>query len=261
MTTEAATPTHASSEPVVVPRHVAIIMDGNGRWAQSRGKSRQAGHKAGTENIRRVIERFAARGVQYLTLYAFSTENWSRPRREVGALMKVLALALRNEVENFHKNNIRLVHIGRLDALPSDLQRQVQSALDLTRDNTRMTVCVAFNYGGRDEIVQAVRRIVAEGLSPDQIDEATISDHLYTAGIPDPDLVIRTAGELRLSNFLLWQSSYAEIYVTDAYWPDFDGDEVDRALADFAGRQRKFGKVEDDAPPKRRILGRKKASG
>ncbi len=227
----------------MLPRHVAIIMDGNGRWAKARGKSRQAGHRAGTENIRRVIERFAARGVQYLTLYAFSTENWNRPRREVGALMRVLALALRNEVENFHRNNIRLLHIGRLDGLPPALQKQVRAALDLTRDNTAMTVCVAFNYGGRDEIVQAVRRIAADGVPPEHIDEALISSYLYTAGVPDPDLVIRTAGEMRLSNFLLWQASYAELYVTPVYWPDFDAEEVDRALAEYARRTRKFGAV------------------
>lgn len=226
-----------------IPRHIAIIMDGNGRWAQQHGRSRQAGHKAGTENIRRVIERFAAHGVGYLTLYAFSTENWNRPRREVNALMRVLALALRNEVENFHKNNIRLLHIGRLDGLPAALQKQVRDALELTRDNTRMTVCVAFNYGGRDEIVQAVRRIVADGFSPDQVDESLIGSHLYTAAVPDPDLVIRTAGEMRLSNFLLWQASYAELYVTPVLWPDFGSEEVDAALTEYARRTRKFGAV------------------
>ena len=251
MVTEAA-PTPAQSEQGAVPRHVAIIMDGNGRWAQERGKSRQAGHRAGTENIRRVIEQFAARRVEYLTLYAFSTENWSRPRREVQALMRVLALALRNEVENFHKNNIRLLHVGRLDGLPDALQQQVRAALDLTARNTRMTVCVAFNYGGRDEIVQAVRRIAAEGVPPDRIDEALISSYLYTTGVPDPDLVIRTAGELRLSNFLLWQSAYAELYVTPVYWPDFGAEEVDRALADYARRTRKFGAVSGENGPRLR---------
>ena len=245
-----APPPDAGARPI--PRHVAIIMDGNGRWAQERGKSRQAGHKAGTENIRRVIERFAQHGVQYLTLYAFSTENWGRPRREVSALMRVLALALRNEVENFHRNNIRLLHIGRLDALPEVLQQQVGKALELTRDNTRMTVCVAFNYGGRDEIVQAVKRIVAEGVPIERIDEELIGSYLFTAGVPDPDLVIRTAGEMRLSNFLIWQASYAEIYVTPAYWPDFDSAQVDLALDDFARRTRKFGAVPSPTSPPRR---------
>jgi undecaprenyl diphosphate synthase len=230
-----------------MPRHVAIIMDGNGRWAQSRGKSRQAGHRAGTENIRRVIERFAGHGVECLTLYAFSTENWARPRREVSALMRVLALALRNEVENFHKNGIRLRHLGDLSALPGPLQRQVRDALDLTRDNTRMTVCVAFNYGGRDEIVRAVRRIVAEGVPADAVNEALIGAHLDTEGIPDPDMVIRTAGELRLSNFLLWQAAYAEIYVTPVFWPDFDAEQVDAAVSEYARRTRRFGAVEEPA--------------
>lgn len=238
-----------STPDLSIPRHVAIIMDGNGRWAQARGKSRQAGHKAGTENIRRVIEQFARHGVQCLTLYAFSTENWSRPRREVSALMRVLALALRNEVENFHKNNIRLRHIGNLDALPQQLQKQVRDALQLTNDNTRMTVCVAFNYGGRDEVVRAVRRIAAEGIPPEAINEGTLSANLDTAGLPDPDMVIRTAGELRLSNFLLWQAAYAELYVTPVYWPDFDAEQVDRALAEYASRTRKFGAVPNAAQP------------
>lgn len=254
MTTTAPAPQATAPAPFpTVPRHVAIIMDGNGRWAQERGKSRQAGHRAGTENIRRVIERFAQHGVEYLTLYAFSTENWSRPRREVAALMRVLALALRNEVDNFHKNNIRLLHIGDLTPLPEQLQRQVRDALELTRNNTRMTVCVAFNYGGRDEIVRAVRRIVAEGVPPDQIDEALIAAHLDTAGMPDPDLLIRTAGEMRTSNFLLWQASYAELYVTPVYWPDFDATQVDLALASYARRTRKFGAVARATPTTPRL--------
>jgi undecaprenyl diphosphate synthase len=239
-----------SSSPGAIPRHVAIIMDGNGRWAKARGKSRQVGHRAGTENIRRVIEQFAAHGVEVLTLYAFSTENWNRPRTEVSALMRVLALALKNEVENFHKNNIRLLHVGNLDPLPKSLRNQVQKALDLTASNTRMTVCVAFNYGGRDEIVQAMRRIVADGIPPERIDEPLISSYLYTAAVPDPDMVIRTAGGMRLSNFLLWQASYAELYVTEALWPDFNAEEVDRALAEYARRTRKFGMVVDDDTPR-----------
>jgi undecaprenyl diphosphate synthase len=245
-----AEPTLPAPEPAGnVPRHVAIIMDGNGRWARARGKSRQAGHRAGTENIRRVIEQFAAHGVQVLSLYAYSTENWSRPPREVSALMKVLALALKNQVANFHRNNIRLMHLGRLDPLPTALRKQVTEALALTANNTRMTVCVAFNYGGRDEIVQAVRRIVAEGTPAEQVDEALLSAHMYTAGLPDPDLVIRTAGEVRLSNFLLWQAAYAELYSTPAYWPDFNADEVDRALEEYARRTRKFGAVVEEQQP------------
>ena len=251
MTIDQAQPADRSSG-TALPRHVAIIMDGNGRWAQARGKSRQAGHKAGTENIRRVIEQFAQRGVPYLTLWAFSTENWNRPPTEVKALMRVLALALRNEVENFHKNNIRLLHIGRLDPLPPVLRRQIQDALDLTQHNNRMTVCIAFNYGGRDEIVHAIQRIIADGVPAEMVDEALVSSYLFTAGVPDPDLIVRTAGELRLSGFLPWQSVYAELHVTEKYWPDFDADEVDRALDAYAQRVRKFGKVEEEAPKRGR---------
>jgi undecaprenyl diphosphate synthase len=249
-----AAPTDTTDSPSVLPRHVAIIMDGNGRWATARGRSRQVGHKAGTENIRRVIEQFAARGVQYLTLWAFSTENWSRPPAEVQALMRVLALALKNEVENFHKNNIRLLHIGDLEPLPKALREQVRSALKLTEANTRMTVCVAFNYGGRAEIVQAIRRMIADGVAPSAVTEDLVSSYLYTAGVPDPDLVIRTAGELRLSGFLPWQSTYSELFVTDRYWPDFDAAAVDEALTTYAQRVRKFGAVvdADDSKPKRK---------
>ncbi len=249
MTATAATTAH---EPAAIPRHVAIIMDGNGRWAEARGKSRQSGHRAGTENIRRVIAQFAQRGVGYLTLYAFSTENWSRPAGEVRALMKVLALALRKEVKNLHKNNIRLLHFGHLDALPDDLRAQVLEALDLTAANTGMTVCVAFNYGGRDDIVQAIRRIITSGVPADAVDEALVSSNLFTAGIPDPDLVIRTAGELRLSNFLIWQASYSELYATPVLWPDFDAEQVDLALSDYARRTRKFGAVQGSPNRRRR---------
>ncbi len=238
-----------------IPRHVAIIMDGNGRWARARGKSRQYGHRAGTENIRRIIEQFAARSVPYLTLYAFSTENWSRPPAEVRALMRVLALALKNEVANFHRNNIRLVHIGDLDPLPKVLRRQVVDSLALTANNTRMTVCVAFNYGGRADIVHAIRGIIAEGIPAEQVDDAVVGAHLYTAGIPDPDLVIRTAGEVRLSNFLLWQAAYAELYSTPVLWPDFDAEQVDRALEEYARRTRKFGAVVDPPPARGRRAG------
>ena len=212
-----------------VPRHVAIIMDGNGRWAAERGLSRQAGHRAGTENIRRIIETFGERGVEVLTLYAFSTENWTRPRREVKAL---------------HQNGVRLVHVGSLEPLAPELRKKVEDAIELTKDNDRMTVALAFNYGGRTEILDAVRRIVADRIKPDRIDESLFASYLYTAEIGDPDLVIRTAGEMRISNFLLWQSAYAEFYATPTYWPDFDVTEIDRALAAYALRERRFGGVE-----------------
>jgi undecaprenyl diphosphate synthase len=219
-------------------------MDGNGRWAKERGLSRQAGHRAGTENIRRIIQTFGERGVQVLTLYAFSTENWTRPRREVGALMRLIPRVINREIKELHKNGVRLVHIGSLEPLEPKIREKVQQAIDLTRDNTRMTVALAFNYGGRAEIVDAVRRIISEGMPPDRIDETAFASYLYTAEVGDPDLVIRTAGEMRLSNFLLWQSAYAEFYATPAYWPDFNEDEIDRALDAFAQRRRKFGGVE-----------------
>ncbi|MHB8577947.1 MAG: polyprenyl diphosphate synthase, partial [Dehalococcoidia bacterium] len=181
-----------------VPRHVAIIMDGNGRWAQGRGLSRKAGHEAGSENIRRVIRRFAEQGIECLTLYAFSTENWTRPRQEVNFLMRIIGRSIKREVMQLHEGNIRVRHLGRLDVLSRGLQKQVREAEELTARNTRMTVCIAFNYGGRAEIVDAVRRIVAEGISPEAVDEPLIASHLYTEGLPDPDLIIRTAGEMRL---------------------------------------------------------------
>src|SRR5687768_3967199 len=190
-----------------VPRHVAIIMDGNGRWAQERGLSRQAGHRAGTENIRRVIQTFAERGVKYLTLFAFSTENWKRPRREVNPLLRLTSRVIDRELDALHKNGVRLLHLGSLDPLPSELQRRVRAAIDLTKDNTGLTVCVAFNYGGRAEIVEAARQIIRDGLNPEQLSEDVFGDYLNTNRLPDPDLVIRTAGEMRLSNFLIWQAA------------------------------------------------------
>ena len=223
------------------PRHVAIIMDGNGRWAAARGLSRTAGHRAGTENIRSLIQAFGERGVSWLTLFAFSTENWNRPRREVAGLMTLLTRTIRKEVQPLHKAEVRLHYIGRLDVLNDRLRRQIEEAVALTRHNDKMTVCVAFNYGGRSELVDAVKRIVAAGLPAEAIDEATIAQHLYTAGLPDPDLIIRTGGEMRLSNFLLWQAAYAEYHTTPTYWPDFATADIEEALAAYAGRVRKYG--------------------
>jgi len=216
-------------------------MDGNGRWAKERGLSRQAGHRAGTENIRRIINYLGERGVPYLTLYAFSTENWVRPRPEVRALMQLVARVIKREIKELHERGVRLVHLGRLDNLAPSLRRQVLDAIDLTKGNTEMTVAVAFDYGGRAEIVDAVRRIIADGLTPAQVDEEMISSYLYTAGVPDPDLVIRTAGEMRLSNFLIWQAAYAEYYSTPTYWPDFGPENIEEALRAYAGRERRFG--------------------
>ncbi len=216
-------------------------MDGNGRWAKERGLSRQAGHRAGTENIRRIIRYLGERGVSYLTLYAFSTENWSRPGPEVRALMQLVGRVIKREIKELHERGVRLRHLGRLDNLSPSLRRQVVDALELTKDNKGMTVAIAFDYGGRAEIVDAVRRIIADGLTPDRVGEDVMSSYLYTAGMPDPDLVIRTAGEMRLSNFLIWQAAYAEYYSTLTYWPDFGPEQLEEALQAYARRERRFG--------------------
>ncbi|MCL6643655.1 MAG: isoprenyl transferase, partial [Dehalococcoidia bacterium] len=224
-----------------IPRHVAIIMDGNGRWATQRGLPRAAGHRAGTENIRRVIERFADHGVQYLTLYAFSTENWNRPQREVRALIRLLRYFIRRELDNLHRNGIRLQMLGHIETLPEWLQQQVRDAIELTRENDRLVLNICFSYGGRDDIVMAIRGMLADGVRAEEVTEELVSRYLMTAGMPDPDLVIRTAGEQRISNFLLWQSAYAELYFTDTYWPDFGREDTDIALAEYGRRKRKFG--------------------
>ena len=224
-----------------LPEHVAIIMDGNRRWAQQNGVSRQQGHRAGAENIRQVIETFALYEIPVLSLFAFSTENWVRPKAEVNALVRLIGHFIDRELEKLHENGVRLRHMGSLDPLSSDLRRRVEEAMELTKDNDRITVNVAFNYGGRTEILEAVRRIVADGVPEDRIDEALFASYLETRGLPDTDLVIRTAGEQRLSNFLLWQTAYAEYYTTPVYWPDFDIDEVEKALIEFSHRQRRFG--------------------
>jgi undecaprenyl diphosphate synthase len=224
-----------------VPTHVAIIMDGNGRWARHRGLPRLAGHRAGTENIRRVIQRFADYGVRCLTLFAFSTENWARPKPEVQGLMGILRHVIRRETQYLHEEGIRLLHIGRPDGLSARLRREVREAIELTKDNDRMTLCVAFNYGGRAEILDAVRRLIADGVMPEAVDEALFASYLYTEGSPDPDLIIRTGGEMRVSNFLIWQAAYAEFYCTEVYWPDFDVIDIDKALLAFSERQRRFG--------------------
>lgn len=233
----------------LVPTHVAVIMDANGRWAAARGLSRTAGHRAGTENIREVIRAFGERGVRYLTLFAFSTENWRRPRPEVRGLMRLLSRTIRREVKPLHEAGVRLRYIGRLDVLDPALRRLIEEAVDLTRDNTEMTVCVAFNYGGRAEVVDAVQRIIQDGVPADAISEETISRYLYTQDLPDPDLVIRTGGDQRLSNFLIWQAAYAEYYFTPTYWPDFNVDDIDAALASYAQRVRKFGGLVGTPPP------------
>jgi undecaprenyl diphosphate synthase len=225
------------------PQHIAIIMDGNGRWAKKRGLPRPAGHNAGGDNIRPVVKIFANYGVKYLTLYMFSTENWNRPRIEVAGLLSLLARKIDQETQAFHQDNIRLVHLGRQDRLSQKLREKVQAAVELTNNNTGLTLCLAFDYGGRDEIVQAARRIASAGIPGDNIDEPVFARYLYSPDIPDPDLVIRTGGESRLSNFLLWQAAYSEMYFTPVLWPDFGRKDVEEALSEYKHRQRRFGKV------------------
>ena len=227
-----------------IPAHVAIIMDGNGRWAAQRKLPRLAGHQAGRENIQRVTSEAARLGVRHLTLYAFSTENWERPDEEVRGLMGILEDVVHKEAEALHKQGVKLSHLGNLDRLSPELQDAVCRAIELTKDNDHIALSVAFNYGGRAEILGAVRRIVQDGVAPQAIDEATFSNYLDTAGMPEPDLIIRTGGEMRLSNFLLWQSAYSEYYCTPAFWPDFDQEELRMALKAYSRRRRRFGRIE-----------------
>ena len=224
-----------------LPVHIAIIMDGNGRWAAARHLPRMAGHRAGTENLRQVIRACVEFGIQYLTIYAFSTENWKRPQDEVSGLMQILAESLEKELGELHKQGVRLNHVGRLEQLDERLRGKISDAIMLTRDNNRLTLNIAWNYGGRDEIVFAVQQILKEEIPPEEVTEQTISDHLFTRDIPDPDLVIRTSGEQRTSNFLIWQSAYAEWYFTPILWPDFGKEALRDAIEEFGRRSRRFG--------------------
>lgn len=226
-----------------IPAHVAIIMDGNGRWALERGLPRLSGHKAGTENLREVIEACAEFGIKYLTIYAFSTENWNRPDEEIQGLMRIFRTMLDRELNNLHKNGVQLRHIGQLDGIDKKLQQKVQEAIKLTQGNQTLILNVAFNYGGRDEILQAVKKIVANGENIDDLDDELFSKYLFTAGSPDPDLIIRTSGEFRISNFLIWQGAYAEWYFTPTFWPDFNKEELYQALVAYNERDRRYGKV------------------
>ncbi|MEZ4619492.1 MAG: polyprenyl diphosphate synthase [Caldilineaceae bacterium] len=236
--------TIAPSSPIVgVPTHVGIIMDGNGRWALSRGLPRIAGHHAGVENVRRILKKSTEYGIKVLTIYAFSTENWRRPAEEVNGLMRLLGVTIQRELKDLHKNGVRIVHSGRLDEINRHLQEQIRHAVDYTQHNERITLNVAFNYGGRAEILDAMRRALADGMDPDELTEERFGNYLYTGGLPDPDLIIRTGGEWRLSNFMIWQAAYAEYYTTPTYWPDFDEKELDKALLEYGGRERRFGRV------------------
>jgi undecaprenyl diphosphate synthase len=230
-----------------VPDHLGIIMDGNGRWAKARRLPRLAGHRAGVENVRPVLEGCVEFGVPMLTIWAFSTENWRRPKAEVQGLIRLLGETIDRQLEELHQEGVRLNHIGRLDRLPKRLQKRVHEAIELTKNNTRITLNVAFDYGGRDEIAHAVRRIIQDKVPAEDVTEDLISHYLYTAGLPDPDLIIRTSGEFRTSNFMLWQGAYAEYHVTPTYWPDFGKDQLYEALQSYAMRERRFGAVKRDA--------------
>jgi len=230
-----------------LPRHVAVIMDGNGRWAKLRHKPRVEGHRAGIASVRDVVETSARLGLQVLTLYAFSVENWKRPQSEVTTLMGLLKRYLRSELDTLLRNNIRFRVIGRMSELPDDVQEELRRGMDRTADRTGLLFNIALNYGGRTEITDAVRRLASDVAAgrrePGTIDEETLSSYLYTAGLPDPDLLIRTSGEMRVSNFLLWQIAYAEIWVTDVLWPDFRRKHLLQAVADFQKRERRYGGI------------------
>jgi len=235
-----------------LPRHIAIIMDGNGRWAKQRDLARIQGHEQGAKSVRSIVTHCARLGVEVLTLYSFSTENWKRPREEVEFLMSLYVRYLIAERDTIMDNNVRFRHVGRREGLPESVLAEMDQTVAMSRDNTGLTLCLALNYGSRDELTDAVRGIVADvqagKLQIDDIDPMLISASLYTAGLPDPDLLIRTANERRISNFLLWQISYAEIHVSQTLWPDFGPEELNAAIKDFAGRERRYGAVETPVP-------------
>ncbi|HTY13611.1 MAG TPA: isoprenyl transferase [Candidatus Omnitrophota bacterium] len=231
-----------------IPQHIAIIMDGNGRWAKKRGLPRIAGHKKGAESLREVVKACNELGVKYLTVYAFSTENWQRPEDEVGFLMRLFMEAINNEVQKLHKNKVRIRFLGRLEKFSPELREKMKWAMELTKENLAGNLNVMVNYGGRAELVDAFNAIRAAGM--DKIDEGTVNRYLYTAGIPDPDLLIRTANEMRVSNFLLWQIAYSELYVTDVFWPDFGKQELLKAVEEYGKRERRYGKTSEQLKSK-----------
>jgi undecaprenyl diphosphate synthase len=226
-----------------IPQHVAIIMDGNGRWAAQRGLPRLSGHQHGTDNIRRITTAAAELGVRYLTLWAFSTDNWRRPREEIEGILRILAEVIERETEELHRQGAQLRHIGSLQGLDPELQAAVLAAIERTRRNDRLILTLAFNYSGRQELLAAVRSLIASGVPAESVTEETIQAHLFTHDLPDPDLIIRTSGEHRLSNFLLWQSAYSELFFTPKLWPDFGPEELCEAVREFGRRERRFGGV------------------
>ena len=228
-------------QPRKIPTHIGIIMDGNGRWALARGLPRMAGHRAGTENLRRIIEACIEFGIKYLTIYAFSTENWGRPTTEVQGLMRIFENVIDNELQELHDQGVRLRHIGRLDRVRPSFRKKVLEAMEYTKGNDRLMLNIAFNYGGRDEIVCAIQAMIRDGVKEEEVSDALVSQYLFTAGVPDPDMIIRTSGELRGSNFLIWQGAYSEWYFPATYWPDFDREELWKAIQEFNQRERRYG--------------------
>ena len=232
-----------------IPKHIAIIMDGNGRWAKSKGKIRAFGHENGTKSVRTTVENCVKLGIEHLTLYAFSTENWKRPKLEVKTLMRLLISSLKKEIKTLQKNNIRLNAIGDIKTLPTKVYNELMHVIDATKSNTKMTLNLALSYGSRDELTQMVRKIGEKIknniISSEKIDESVINQHLYTRNLPDVDLLIRTSGEQRLSNFLLWQIAYAELYFTEVFWPDFSDEDLYKAIASYQKRERRFGKTSE----------------
>jgi undecaprenyl diphosphate synthase len=226
-----------------LPNHIAFIMDGNGRWAKKRNLPRKAGHKAGTQNILTLLKTLGKYGIKYVTLYSFSTENWNRPEEEINAILNILGESLEKEVPELHNNGVKVCHIGHLEKLPEKTREAIAEAVELTKNNSALTLNLAFDYGGRAEIVDAVKKIVSAKIPVKAIDEKMFGNYLYTNGIPEVDLVVRTGGDLRISNFLLWQSAYSEFYFTDVLWPDFDDKEIEKALIAFSRRERRFGGV------------------
>ena len=226
-----------------LPNHVAIVMDGNGRWAKQRGLPRLEGHQAGVQNVRPVIKCLNQYQIKYVTLYSFSTENWNRPKDEVTGLLRLFEESIHKYISELHENGIKLRHLGRLDELPQSLQSVINKAIELTKNNTRMTISFALNYGGRLEILDAARHIIAKGIPFENIDEKLFNSYLYTAGLPDVDLFIRTGGEFRISNFLIWQAVYSEYYFTEVLWPDFNQKELEKTLLAYSQRQRRFGRL------------------
>lgn len=224
-----------------IPGHIAIIMDGNGRWAEARGLTRLDGHRAGTENLRQIIKGCIEKGVKHLTIYAFSTENWKRPKAEIDGLLTILEIYLDKELEDLCREGVRLHHIGRLEAMPEPIRKKVEHSITVTCNNTALTLHLAWNYGGRDEIIHVIQQMLRDRVPPEEVNEELVDQYLFTAGVPDPDLIIRTSGEMRTSNFLIWQAAYAEWYITPTLWPDFDKAELFKAIEIYGQRDRRFG--------------------